>query len=81
MTNRIKRLTAKRDECAKSLENWFLLKGDPKVLAVHKSNLEFTLNCIEDYLIFRKRLLKFHIKLYGIIALIIVTAISGVLFF
>lgn len=79
MTKRIKRLTAKRDECAKQLKNWCYLKGDPKVLAVHRSNLEFELMCIDDYINFQKRWFKYRVKLYSIIALIVIVVITVVL--
>ena len=79
MTKRIRRLTAKRDECAKRLENWYYLKGDPKVLAVHRSNLEFELMCLDDYVKFQKRWFKFRVKLYGIITLIVIAVITVVL--
>jgi hypothetical protein len=79
MTKRIKRLTAKRDECAKQLKNWYYLKGDPKVLAVHRSNLEFELMCIDDYINFQKRWFKFRVKLYSIIALIVIAVATIIL--
>ena len=79
MTKRIRRLTAKRDECARQLKNWYYLKGDPKVLAVHRSNLEFELMCIEDYINFHKRWFKYRVKLYSIIALIVIVVATVIL--
>ena len=79
MTKRIKRLTAKRNECARMLENWYYLKGDPKVLAVHRSNLEFELMCIDDYINFHKRWFKFRVKLYSVIALIVIAVATIIL--
>ncbi len=78
MTKKIKRLTARRDLCARKLKNWKNLKGDPKVLAVHRSNLEFELMCVNDLLDFYKRWFKYRVKLYSIITLIVITVVTVV---
>ena len=78
MTKNIKRLTAKRDECARQLKNWNNLKGDPKVLGVHRSNLEFELMCLDDYIKFHKKWFKYRVKLYSIITIIVITVVTVV---